>query len=29
MATGLALAMWPTVEIPEEYWRSLVNYPVR
>jgi hypothetical protein len=29
MATGLAMAMRSNVEIPEEYWRSLVNYPVR
>jgi hypothetical protein len=29
MATGLALAMRSDVEIPEEYWRSLVDYPAR
>lgn len=29
MATGLAMAMRSNVEIPEEYWRSLVDYPVR
>ena len=29
MATGLALAMRSNVEIPEDYWRSLVDYPVR
>ena len=27
MATGLAMAMRANVEIPEEYWRSLVDYP--
>lgn len=29
MATGLAMAMWSNVEIPEEYWRSLVDYRAR
>jgi hypothetical protein len=29
MATGLAMAMRSNVDIPEQYWRSLVNYPVR
>ena len=29
MATGLALAMRSNVEIGEDYWRSIVNYPVR
>jgi hypothetical protein len=29
MATGLAMAMRSNVDIPEDYWRSLVNYPVR
>ncbi len=29
MATGLAIAMRSNVEIPEDYWRSLVDYPVR
>ena len=29
MATGLAMAMRSNVEIPEDYWRSLVDYPVR
>jgi hypothetical protein len=26
MATGLAMAMRSNTEIPEEYWRSLVDY---
>lgn len=29
MATGLAIAMRSNVDIPEDYWRSLVDYPVR
>jgi len=29
MATGLAMAMRSNLDIPEEYWRSLVDYPVR
>ncbi len=29
MAAGLAMAMRSDVDIPEEYWRSLVDYPVR
>ena len=29
MAAGLAMAMRSNVEIPEEYWRSLVDYPAR
>ncbi len=29
MATGLAMALRSNIEIPEEYWRSLVDYPVR
>ena len=29
MAAGLAIAMRSNVEIPEDYWRSLVDYPVR
>lgn len=29
MAVGLAIAMRSNVEIPEDYWRSLVDYPVR
>ena len=27
MATGLAMALRSNIEIPEEYWRSLVDYP--
>ena len=27
MATGLAIALRSNIEIPEEYWRSLVDYP--
>jgi hypothetical protein len=26
MATGLTMAMRSNTEIPEEYWRSLVNF---
>ncbi|WP_319434154.1 hypothetical protein [Mycobacterium sp. RTGN5] len=26
MATGLAMVMRANVEIPEDYWRSIVNY---
>jgi hypothetical protein len=29
MATGLAMAMRSNTEIPEDYWRSLVDYPAR
>jgi hypothetical protein len=29
MATGLAMAMRSNVEIGEDYWRSLLDYPVR
>ena len=27
MATGLAMALRSNIEIPEDYWRSLVDYP--
>ena len=27
MATGLAIALRSNIEIPEDYWRSLVDYP--
>lgn len=27
MATGLALVLRSNTEIPEEYWRSIVDYP--
>ncbi|WNG85247.1 hypothetical protein C6A87_014825 [Mycobacterium sp. ITM-2016-00317] len=27
MATGLALVMRANAEIPEDYWRSLLDYP--
>ncbi|WP_163751022.1 hypothetical protein [Mycolicibacterium helvum] len=26
MATGLAMVMRSNIEIPEDYWRSIVNY---
>ncbi|WP_006243535.1 hypothetical protein [Mycolicibacterium tusciae] len=29
MAIGLAIAMRSNIEIGEDYWRSLVDYPVR
>lgn len=29
MATGLALVLRSDTEIPEEYWRSIVDYPRR
>jgi hypothetical protein len=27
MATGLAMVLRSNTEIPEEYWRSVINYP--
>ncbi|WP_193048160.1 hypothetical protein [Mycolicibacterium baixiangningiae] len=27
MATGLAMVLRSNTEIPEDYWRSIVNYP--
>lgn len=27
MATGLALVLRSNVEVPEEYWRSIIDYP--
>lgn len=27
MATGLAMVMRTGAEIPEDYWRSIINYP--
>lgn len=29
MATGLALVLRSNAEIPEDYWRTIVDYPVR
>lgn len=29
MATGLTLAMRAGVDLPEQYWRSLLDYPAR
>lgn len=28
MATGLALVLRSNTEIPEDYWRTIVDYPV-
>lgn len=28
MATGLAMVMRSDAEIPEEYWRSILDYPI-
>ncbi|MDH6194230.1 hypothetical protein M2272_000851 [Mycobacterium frederiksbergense] len=27
MATGLAMALRSNIEIPEDYWRSIIDYP--
>ena len=28
MATGLALVLRSNIEVPEDYWRTIVDYPV-
>jgi hypothetical protein len=29
MATGLAMVLRSNTEIPEDYWRSIIDYPIR
>jgi hypothetical protein len=29
MATGLAMVLWADAEIPEDYWRSIIDYPTK